>query len=268
MPINRLPFSMLSDKSPVSVDNTVAPIKFNTTNRTCTYNSASPAIMKLASKRPGPGDPTNLLDSTVWTIGNSGSVGQFEANGQVSENTIVSGTGPYGNTVALWQGGNDNTSDADGGWNSSYFTIDPTKDYRLTVWMRANSISALSNYFGTQNVRTLAGSDFENPYFWYGVLPAANTWYLLVAYIRSVDYEGYNSKGGMYSGVNGSLIVPFVGTGNLGGDARIRTSVTSFNHRTYMYYTTDTSHRTWWWDPRVEVCDGSEPSIDDLLSHI
>src|SRR5690606_30026050 len=37
-------------------------------------------------------------------------------------------------------------------------------------------------------------------------------------------------------------------------------------HRTYLYYTTDTTVRQRWCYPRVDVCDGNEPTLADLLS--
>ena len=37
-------------------------------------------------------------------------------------------------------------------------------------------------------------------------------------------------------------------------------------HRTYLYYTSSTEPRQYWCYPRVDVVDGTEPSLEDLLS--
>ena len=78
---------------------------------------------------------SNILDYSTWIIGTSGSQVGFSQNGD--GNSIVEDIGPFGESQAIWQSlGNDAASDADGGWNGSNFTIDKTKKYRHSVWIR------------------------------------------------------------------------------------------------------------------------------------
>jgi hypothetical protein len=44
-------------------------------------------------------------------------------------------------------------------------------------------------------------------------------------------------------------------------------STTSLNHRTYHYYCGDNTTRLQFFEPRVDLCDGSEPRITDLLNN-
>lgn len=91
----------------------------------------------------------NLLDTSTWTIGN-GSVSGFSRNGQVSENVREFGTDPFGNSSILWKGGNDASSNADGGWNSSYYNVDNTETYRFVVWLKKTNSNNGHSYFGCQ----------------------------------------------------------------------------------------------------------------------
>jgi len=45
-----------------------------------------------------------------------------------------------------------------------------------------------------------------------------------------------------------------------------RDESTSANHRSYLYYCTDITVRQHWVYPRVDICDGTEPSINELIS--
>lgn len=114
-----------------------------------------------------------------WQLGDITST-FFNRIGQDTENSIVNGITPFGDTDLLWQCGNDATSDADGGWNTRQFPVDKTKSYRYTVWVKRTASQDGTTYHGTYSVNNLDGTANTNPYFWAGDLPQLDTWYLLV----------------------------------------------------------------------------------------
>lgn len=212
-----------------------------------------PSVYSLLNNQPD--QEGNLLDSSTWVVGSSGSQPGFSQNGQTSENSIELGTGPYGDSVALWKGGNDADSNADGGWNTPGFTVNPLKAYRYTVWIKKSILSG-STYFGLQsNVGLLGGGSLGNPYFFCGQLPQADRWYLIVGYILPSDTTRITGGlGGIYDGVTKQKVRSFTTTtGNCNSDYKHLPGDTIQTERAYLFYDTNTANRQWFYDPRVEV---------------
>lgn len=212
----------------------------------------------------------NLLDTSTWTIG-SGSVSGFSQNGSTSENAREYGTDPFGNTSILWKGGNDASYNADGGWNTTYQYINHTDTYRFVVWLKKTNSNYGSSYFGCQQwvsssdttvynhtIRTLDGFFTNNPYFWIGDLPQLNKWYMLVGFVHGSNYNSEISYGAIYDPSTGERVRDNT-------DFKFATTTTKLRHRTYLYYDGNTADRQYFWAPRVDKVDGSEPSILDLL---
>ena len=203
----------------------------------------------------------NLLNTSTWTVG-SGSVSGFSQNGATSENSREFGTDPFGNSSILWKGGNDASSNADGGWNSSYYNIDHTETYRFTVWLKKTNSTNGHSYvgFNANNSGSLRLNDTfnGNPYFWYGDLPQLNKWYLVVAYVHGSNYNSNLSYGGIYDPMSATKVVNIT-------DYKFADTATQARHRTYLYYDTNTSDRQFFFAPRMEKVDGNEPPIADLL---
>ena len=93
------------------------------------------------------GRNTNILSWYDWStdlsdeITSTGTWPSYWRNGEVGINTRVLDTNPFGVTDYVWDVSNqDATSDDDGGWSTSEFTIDPTKTYRFSTWMRRKTI--------------------------------------------------------------------------------------------------------------------------------
>lgn len=105
----------------------------------------------------------------------------------------------------------------------------------------------------------------SNPYFFAGT-PATygitqGNWYLLVGHVwyanagsgsRHPDSALYNISGTKISFPN-----DFVWT----------TKSARTNHRAYLFYATNPATRQEFYDPRVDVLDGNQPSISDLISN-
>jgi len=210
----------------------------------------------------------NLLDTSTWTVG-SGSVSGFSQNGATNENIREFGTDPFGNSSILWKGGNDASSNADGGWNSSYHNIDHKETYRFVVWLKKTNSNNGRTYFGcqqwqsnttlySQTILKLDGSVNTSPYFWAGDLPQLNKWYMLVGYVHGSNYNSDLSFGGIYDPVTRTKVLNIT-------DLKFASSTTKLRHRVYLYWDTNISDRQYFWNPRIELVDGNEPPIQELL---
>lgn len=215
----------------------------------------------------------NLLDSTVWTVGTVGSSGVFVQNpttgsiGFAGSNTIVLSTLPDGTRGAVWRASSgNNAAGAQGGWNTSNFNIDHTKVYRFSVWIRRVGAAKSGYYYlgvGGDTVRNLNDNVVNgNPYFMAAGradLPQ-DVWVLVVGFVYNSGYSGGTiSSGGVYNGSTGKLIyacTDYKWAGN---------TITSSYHRTYQYYSGSTNDVQDFWNPRVDLVDGTEPSINSLI---
>lgn len=206
----------------------------------------------------------SLINWESWAAGQTGSVGIYGQNGD--GNSRISDVNPWGVTDVVWDVSNqDATSDADGGWNTSSFTVDSTQRYRFSVWMKRKVIGNGSSYLGCAgNVinRSDGVTVNTNPYFrasgWWG---NANQWYLLVGHV-------WPSGTGAGSAHPDSGVYDTAGTKvTTNSDFIFQAGVTASYHRSYLYYSTDIATNQQFYQPRVDLCDGSEPSIAELLNN-
>jgi len=77
----------------------------------------------------------NLLDYNTWKSGSNSVIG-FSNNGAANENSREWAKGPFNNNVLIWKASPDSSINADGGWNTSYISIDSKKTYRFAVWIK------------------------------------------------------------------------------------------------------------------------------------
>ena len=192
-----------------------------------------------------------------WTLNNTATA-FYNRNGAASENKVINGTTPLGNTNLLWQCIPDASSNADGGWNTRFFSIDNTKTYQYAVWVKRTGSQAGTTYHGTQNVNNLNGTENNNPYFWAGDLPQLNTWYLMVGIVHPHSYTGGDiGLSGVYD-INGNKVID-------GTEYKWRPGLNQTRFRNYLYYCTDTAVRQYFWSPIAQVVDGTELSIIDMV---
>lgn len=218
------------------------------------------------------GHSQNLLNNSSWVPG-TGSVSDFTINGSDSENIRELGLNHIGAQVVLWKAVPDMNNNADGGWDSSYHTIDNTKTYRFSVWIKkTNSFNGVS-YFGSQqwssamdnhSVLRLNGNFDDNPYFWNNdngnnQLPHLNRWYLLVGFIHHKDYLQTTSQGAIYDGVTGVMVQNIT-------DFKFHSNTTEIRHRAYLYYDTNTNDRQYFYEPRIDIVNTSMPTVNQLLN--
>jgi hypothetical protein len=219
-----------------------------------------------------------LPDYSTWTVGQRSATG-WSPNGSSSENIIIVRDNPVGQDDIIWATlGNDADSGADGGYNGSSFAIDPTKTYRHTVWIKRENYGAGSGttyigIYGRNNadtnigVQNLVGTNLTNPYHitWgYASYATADQWVLSVQYVMPAGStaettEISNTKGLYLANTTTRL-------NNAGATFRWRADNTRASIRSYLYYSTKTDERQYWYRPRFEEVNGNEPSLQDLIN--
>lgn len=226
-----------------------------------------------ASDRKSFNGKYSLINMNDWVLG-SGGTAKFPGNGLTSENERITATDPQGYSRTIWETRPSGNGDADGGWNGSSFVVDPTKTYRYSVWVKRTVVANINLnpgyvYLGCgANAVTLLGSSTPNinPYFWisqYNQL-ALNTWYLVVGHIFPSSYTGTNNHPdtGVYLQNGTRVDIPWQQANT---DMKHVAGQTSNMHRAYHYYSTDSTARVQFYNPRVDLIDGNQPSIGDLL---
>lgn len=210
-------------------------------------------------------DKLSIIKWNAWVLGVGGVTG-YSANGD--GNSRITDTNPWGVSDVIWDVSNqDATSDADGGWDGSNFSIDNTKMYRFSTFVRRKTIGGGTFYLGTHGypnavLSRSSGVADSNPYFsntaWWGNV---NQWYLVVGYVwpAGSGTGAVMADSGTYtlSGVKVSSSYDYVW----------QPTTTSSNHRSYLYYSTDTTTNQQWYQPRVDIVDGTEPTITELLNN-
>jgi len=216
----------------------------------------------------------SLINWDNWAVGTGGVTG-YGANGSTAENQRLLDTNPWGTTDVVWGSYPTGTSDADGGWDGAYFNIDRTKLYRFSTWIRRTSATTGGTFYLGTNAdgegvrRTDNGTVQGNPYWdcrgisWM----TQNQWYLVTGHIypATSTYTGRHPESGVYT-VSGGRFGDISGC-NIGNDLRWGNNCTSAMHRSYHYYCPDSTSRLQWYQPRVDLCDGTEPTIAELLNN-
>ncbi|NQY05422.1 MAG: T9SS type A sorting domain-containing protein [Flavobacteriaceae bacterium] len=206
----------------------------------------------------------NMYDLSAWQVG-TGSITDFNIYGTNDSNVRELGLNHVGQEVVLWKGSPNTVSNADGGIYAHYNDIDNSKTYRLSVWIKKTNSNDGTTYFGcisytNGNYQTfrLEGTLDNNPYFWYGDLPELDHWYLLVGYVHPHDYSG-SSLGKIYDGETGEVVQ------NTIRDFKFTPVANNLRLRTFLYADPNLDDRQYLYEPRMELVDGTEASIEELL---
>ena len=219
----------------------------------------------------------NLLeDPGNWAVGTSSSSG-YSRNGGVDEQSRVYVTDdPWGQSSVTWKTTPDSTSGADGGWNTSFYACDRTKTHRMSIWVRRYTTGTGGTfYFGLHFSPTNTpqrvdnGSLQGNPYFVHDAISdlSHNVWYLVVHHVHPYGYnraKGDHPDSGWY---RDGIKVSSLNVGNTGGDVVFLANTTSIRHRTYHYYTTNTSSGLEFADPKIDIITPKTPKVKHLLKN-
>lgn len=220
--------------------------------------------------------PNSLINMDAWTV-SSGSIGIYNQNGPTDENQRTLTTNPWGDTDVIWGSYPNGSGDADGGWSTNGFNIDRTKLYRFSVWMkRTSSTTGGTAYLGGTGwdasqylKRTVDSVDEPNPYWYYNNISSftQNVWYLVVGHLYpyNTTYTGRHPDSGLYN-AGSAVKVADIGGNTVGGDFKFSSTSTYAYHRVFHYYCGDNTSRLQFYDPRVDLVNGKEPSINELVN--
>lgn len=209
-----------------------------------------------------------LMNYRLWKDGQTGNVGSF--SGYSSGNSRIIAEDPWGRQVPIWQG-----VAPDSGVYHGAQTIDNTKLYRMSWWeQRVTNDSAtygryyagLNGYGSPAGVQNLSNSSYNtNPYFWstdHSNLTEGQ-WFLVVGHIFPANHTGtsLHPDSGRYT-VDGYL-------GAISADYKWAPETLTARSRTLSVYKGAPSdaqivHYTVY--PRMDIVDGTEPSIQQLLN--
>jgi hypothetical protein len=210
----------------------------------------------------------NLIDASWWKQGLTPTATWASAIDSGGTDAFVTGTLPDGSSGIVWQATSGSTSGSSGGggWNpntnvTNSFTVNPNKAYMFAVYTKSISGSTGTEYWGIQSSTTCdlnTSTTNTNAYF-ATQTKVTGVWHLLVGWVYPAGTTGNSSSAaGAYRCSDGVLVN--AGT-NYNWVAGIQTSST----RSFQYYQNAGSVQQFAW-PMVFLCDGSEPSIDELLS--
>jgi uncharacterized repeat protein (TIGR02543 family) len=233
----------------------------------------------------------NLVDYTNWVVGTNGSQtagsgtdwnrNQSSTSDPIDVNKIIEYTNPWGQTDVTWASlENDigkidaDGSGPDGGWNTSSFAIDNTKTYRFSTWIRRENAGTddgtayfgLHGYGSTNGVSTIGSSTYNtNPYFKYqgDGLKYGSGWTLWVGYVVPYDLT---SEPTFITDTKGVYLANGSRDDSVATTYQWHSSTTSANFRSYLYYSAKVDERMYWYRPRVDLVDGTEPSVEQLLA--
>lgn len=188
-----------------------------------------------------------------------------------TDNRRELGLTPFGVTDVLWRGKSQISTGWCGGFclSSSYYVPqNNAKIYRYACWFKRNTWSEGNLYFGVQGVVQAGASwtDNSNYYFWNTgttTVLQANKWYLVVGYLYPSTHTGtaLDVRSGVYDTQSGVKVLSPTTTAY----ARQKEGTTNYGLRIAQYNCKTTDPEVDFWQPRIDLCDGREPSIEELL---
>lgn len=229
----------------------------------------------------------NLLDYSDWSDypGPPGPPNYFIAyENTLGTNIRTNGTDPFNITAVVWR--TLATAIQTGyraGWNntrtdSNIIPIDITKNYRHSVWVKRNSTSAPlrmgplgynSSKSPVDFIRVDTNNTIRDGSQIIATVPSGNTWFLLVSYIFNYQYSPGSIQQTAYYDVNGNNLGKGTGIGDLKFENRgtwdSRRCAYILN-RLYAPYGGSIESSFDLIYPRMDIVDGTEPSITTLLT--
>jgi hypothetical protein len=161
-----------------------------------------------------------------------------------------------------------------------YSVIDTTKKYRFSLWVNRKVLGDGYVYFGPSIVSApnigfklkSTGTVSTNPYFAVDLASDAaytgkqNTWVLVVGHVHpyGTAIGADDAASGYYTVSGGST--PYA-TGTLGEDYIFEGTSGELSMRAFLLASTILGTEVQFLRPRIDLVDGTEPSIEDLLNN-
>ncbi len=210
----------------------------------------------------------NMLNINTWTVG-TGSVTGFAQQTSSLANNRYLGSDPWGVQSVIWESVSIGSSTSNGGFTiSPNLSIDISKRYRFSVWQNRTVTGDGVFCFGVWGytasstlvyVKNIANSLDDSYFFWNSATPQGE-WFLQVGYVHPADYTGTTmmSESGTWR-LNGTKY------GSARMDMKWVPSQTQMTTQAFLYNSLNVATRQAYIYPRVELCDGTEPSVAQLL---
>ncbi len=212
------------------------------------------------------GGHKNLLDSSTWVVGSTGSQPGFVATGLTGSSVIELGIDPYGRSNPLWKIIETNTSNPmDGAFTTDLVPVNASRTYRFLLCCRRSSETNGSFSLGAKSngpnggALTLAGGSSSLPVFNNGDVPVANRWYLYVGYVHGTDTTVSASIGGIYDMTTGSKYLACT-------DYKWQIGTTKAQLTINLASSTTLGNTAHLWGPSIELCDGTEEPVESLIA--
>ena len=209
----------------------------------------------------------NLLANYTWTPG-TGDCGIYKALGGSTENMRTTDKDPKGNQSILWtaisQDANGIMDFIDGGFSASV-KIDYMKTYRFSVWAKTSDKNCYINMAADiSNTEDKGGGANPNPVFFSAPLPETDKWYLIVGYVLGTGIPHNPTNSGVYDSANGDRII-INGKEQTLPIFKNKDGATQQTIRVFMSGGEIVGVNAKFFDPRIEIIDGEEQTIDSML---
>ena len=219
-----------------------------------------------------PAQSGNLVDARSWVVGTTGSQGvagtpgRFLAVGDSGENSVVLAQAVDGAHRPTWRAVYASATDnADGGFYAGPVAISHKQMYRFAHWVRLEAAAGTmgTHYHGPgfQVVRDMAGTLVDFAYFSATARSAlvVGRPYLFVGYVFPSTYAGAQlTLSGIWDGRTGQKVAS-------GTDYKWVDGQASAEYRAFLYGSSS-GNSDLIEPPRLEMVDGAEPTIDQLLA--
>jgi hypothetical protein len=218
--------------------------------------------------------------------------------GPLGYNTVQIKKDPWGSQNLVWRAVNTSVNldkanwNENGGFATNTFTLDTTKTYRFSVWINRVNLNNFSDgrgtvYFGpsvnTLLIQKTSGTEQNNPYFTYmqSANPSTanqqpqNTWMLVVGHIhaKGTAADGVNHPNSGFYTVNGGGLTfsALVGGSESATDYIFPSDANNSGKnqllRVFQYGCSSPGVECHFMRPRIDLVDGTEPTIEELLSN-
>jgi hypothetical protein len=218
--------------------------------------------------------------------------------GPLGYNTVQIKKDPWGSQNLVWRAVNTSVNldkpnwNENGGFATNTVTLDTTKTYRFSVWINRVNLNNFSDgrgtvYFGpsvnTLLIQKTNGTEQNNPYFTYmqSANPSTanqqpqNTWMLVVGHIhaKGTAADGVNHPNSGFYTVNGGGLTFSALVGGLESATDYIFPSDANNSgknqllRVFQYGCSSPGVECHFMRPRIDLVDGTEPTIEELLSN-
>ena len=232
---------------------------------------------------------SNRLDYSAWKLGTTGNQIKPQLDlyvstgfGQITNddlNEIVIRKNPKNEDDIVWRGVRKDTNtqtNGDGGFNTWTFRIDKNKIYRCSIWIKRPYLkNSTGNWYmgayaydenGSIPFITNKGNHTDPNYYHYSSAKVYNNdWFLVVGYILP-----NNTSDSIFNDNSSYLTKIYNSSGKVldtyDYKCKFPNNCVKMVFRSYLYYSNIQETEQYFYRPRVDVVDGTEPTVKQLIN--